>query len=145
MKKVFIALISGIIFGLGLSLSQMINPNKVINFLDISGDWDPSLAFVMLGALLVSFISFRLILKKPEPILEESFHLSKHSNIDKPLLVGAAIFGIGWGISGYCPGPAVANLGTGNLEALVMVVSIYAGFFFQKWFASRTCMKHPPS
>ena len=137
MKQVLIALLSGIIFGIGLSLSQMINPNKVINFLDITGEWDPSLAFVMMGALLVTFISFRIVLKKPDPILEEHFHLSKRTDIDKPLLGGAAIFGIGWGMSGYCPGPAVAALGSGGLEALVMVISIYTGFFFQKWIAKR--------
>jgi len=138
MKQVLIALVSGIIFGIGLSLSQMINPNKVINFLDISGQWDPSLAFVMMGALIVTFISFRLILKKPDPILEESFHLSKRTDIDKALLAGAAIFGMGWGMSGYCPGPAVAAIGSGNIEAIVMVASIYAGFFFQKWLANRS-------
>ena len=137
MKKIFIALLSGIIFGLGLSLSQMTNPNKVINFLDITGQWDPSLAFVMIGALLVSFIAFRVVLKRADPILEEGFHLSKRTDIDKQLLAGAAIFGVGWGISGYCPGPAVANLGVGSFEALVMVVSIYSGFFFQKWLGSR--------
>jgi len=133
MKKIFIALLSGIIFGLGLSLSQMVNPDKVIAFLDVFGQWDPSLAFVMIGALLVSFISFRLVLKRPEPILEQSFHLSARKDIDKALLTGAAMFGIGWGISGFCPGPAIAGLGMGNIEALVMVVSIYAGFFFQRW------------
>jgi len=138
MKQVLVALVSGIIFGIGLSLSQMINPNKVINFLDISGQWDPSLAFVMMGALIVTFISFRLILKKPDPILEESFHLPKRTDIDKALLAGAAIFGIGWGMSGYCPGPAVAGIGSGNIEAIVMVASIYAGFFFQKWLANRS-------
>jgi len=138
MKQVLVALVSGIVFGIGLSLSQMINPNKVINFLDISGQWDPSLAFVMMGALIVTFISFRLILKKPDPILEESFHLSKRTDIDKALLAGAAIFGVGWGMSGYCPGPAVAGIGSGNIEAIVMVASIYAGFFFQKWLANRS-------
>ncbi len=138
MKQVLIALVSGIIFGIGLSLSQMINPNKVINFLDITGQWDPSLAFVMMGALIVTFISFRIILKKPDPILEESFHLSKRTDIDKALLAGAAIFGIGWGMSGYCPGPAVASIGSGSIEAIVMVVSIYAGFFFQKWLSNRS-------
>lgn len=138
MNKVLIALGSGIIFGLGLSLSQMVNPEKVLNFLDISGQWDPSLAFVMIGALLVTFISFRLILKKPAPIFEENFHLSKRTEIDKPLLTGAAIFGIGWGMSGYCPGPAVASLAMGNIEAIIMVISIYAGFFFQKWLASKS-------
>ena len=137
MNKILIALISGIIFGLGLSLSQMINPEKVISFLDISGDWDPSLAFVMMGALAVTFISFKWILKRSEPILENGFHLSKRSKIDKALLGGAAIFGIGWGMSGFCPGPAVASLGLGSIEAVVMVLSIYLGFFCQKWISNR--------
>ncbi len=128
-----ISLLSGIIFGLGLSLSQMTNPNKVINFLDITGNWDPSLAFVMLGALSVTFISFKQILKRPKPFLIDDFHVSKRSSIDKALIGGAIIFGIGWGISGYCPGPAVASIGFGSVEAFVMVLSIYAGFLFQKW------------
>jgi uncharacterized membrane protein YedE/YeeE len=137
MNKIFIALLSGIIFGLGLSLSQMINPNKVIDFLDIFGNWDPSLAFVMMGALAVTFISFRFVLKRPEPVFEEGFHKSKRTEIDNPLLIGAAIFGAGWAMSGYCPGPAVASLGSGSLEAFIMVTSIYAGFFSQKWFSSK--------
>ena len=137
MNKILIALISGIIFGLGLSLSQMMNPEKVISFLDISGDWDPSLAFVMMGALAVTFISFRWVLNRSEPLLEDGFHLSKRTEIDKALLGGAAIFGIGWGMSGYCPGPAVASLGLGSIEAVIMVLSIYLGFFCQKWFSSR--------
>ena len=137
MNKILLSLLSGIIFGLGLSLSQMINPDKVINFLDISGNWDPSLAFVMMGALTVTFISFKWILKRPEPIWEDAFHISKRTEIDKALLVGAAIFGVGWGMSGFCPGPAVASLGYGSIEAVVMVLSIYAGFFCQKWFNDR--------
>ncbi|MCK5829054.1 MAG: YeeE/YedE family protein [Methylococcales bacterium] len=133
MMPSLISLLSGIIFGLGLSLSQMTNPNKVINFLDITGNWDPSLAFVMLGALSVTFISFKQILKRPKPFLIDDFHVSKRSSIDKALIGGAIIFGIGWGISGYCPGPAVASIGFGSVEAFVMVLSIYAGFLFQKW------------
>lgn len=129
MNKILIALLSGIIFGLGLSLSQMINPNKVINFLDVTGNWDPSLAFVMMEALAVTFISFKWILKLPQPIWENGFHISKRTEIDKALLGGAAIFGIGWGMSGFCPGPAVSSLGLGSIEAVVMVLSIYAGFF----------------
>lgn len=135
--KIVISLVSGILFGFGLSLSQMTNPDKVINFLDIFGHWDPSLAFVMVGALLVTFVSFKFVLKKASPILEEGFHLSKRTALDKALLIGAAIFGIGWGMSGYCPGPAVANLASGSLEAIIMVLSIYAGFFFQKWFSEK--------
>ena len=137
MNKILMALISGMIFGLGLSLSQMINPEKVISFLDVSGDWDPSLAFVMMGALAVTFISFKWILNRSEPILENGFHLSKRSEVDKSLLGGAAIFGMGWGMSGFCPGPAVASLGLGSIEAVVMVLSIYVGFFCQKWFSNR--------
>lgn len=137
MKKILLALVSGTLFGLGLSLSQMINPNKVLGFLDITGNWDPSLAFVMLGALTVTFISFRWVLKRSAPLLDNGFHVSKNRQVDKPLLLGAALFGIGWGMSGYCPGPAVAGLGLGTLEALVMVASIYAGFFAQKWLAER--------
>ena len=129
MKQTLIALLCGIIFGIGLSLSQMINPNKVLNFLDITGNWDPSLIFVMLGALAVAFVSFKSILKRPAPILAENFHISKKSSIDKPLILGAAIFGIGWGMSGYCPGPAVTGLGLLSLESVVMVVTIYLGFF----------------
>jgi len=137
MKKILLALVSGILFGLGLSLSQMVNPEKVLGFLDITGNWDPSLAFVMIGALAVAFISFRWVLKRPAPLLDDSFHVSKRREIDKPLLLGAALFGIGWGMSGYCPGPALASLGLGTREALVMVIAIYAGFFSQKWFAGR--------
>lgn len=134
MNKILIALLSGIIFGLGLSLSQMTNPNKVINFLDITGNWDPSLAFVMLGALVITLLSFRWVLKRPAPLLENGFHISKRTKIDKSLLGGAALFGIGWGMSGLCPGPAIANLGSGSIEAIVMVISIYAGMFCQKLF-----------
>lgn len=129
MKQNLIALLCGIIFGIGLSLSQMINPDKILNFLDITDNWDPSLIFVMMGALAVAFVSFKWILKRPAPILAESFHISRKSLIDKPLLLGAAIFGIGWGMSGYCPGPAVTGLGLLSMESVIMVVAIYLGFF----------------
>jgi uncharacterized protein len=137
MNRLVIALLSGIIFGMGLSLSQMVNPDKVLAFLDITGNWDPSLAFVMLGALAVAMPAFRLIRKRPQPIWENAFHVSKKTLIDKPLLFGAAIFGVGWGMSGFCPGPAVANLGFGSLEALIMVIAIYAGFFSERFFARK--------
>jgi uncharacterized membrane protein YedE/YeeE len=136
MKLIAMALISGILFGVGLTLAQMTNPNKVINFLDIAGNWDPSLAFVMLGALSVTLIFFRKILKRHAPLLDKSFYLSSKVDIDKPLLIGAAIFGIGWGISGYCPGPSVAGLGLGNFEAVIMVASIYIGFIVHKLYTN---------
>jgi uncharacterized protein len=137
MKQNLISLLCGIIFGIGLSLSQMINPNKVLNFLDITGNWDPTLIFVMMGALAVAFVSFRWVLKRPAPLLAESFHISRKSLVNRPLLIGAAIFGIGWGMSGYCPGPAVAGLGLISLESVVMIVAIYLGFFTYNRFLER--------
>ena len=135
MKQNLIALLCGTLFGIGLSLSQMINPNKVLNFLDITGNWDPSLIFVMIGALVIAFISFNWILKRPAPLLAESFHISIKMSVDKALILGAAIFGIGWGMSGYCPGPAVAGLGMLSLESVIMVVAIFLGFFiFNRFF-----------
>jgi uncharacterized protein len=133
MKLIVIALISGILFGIGLTLSQMVNPNKVLNFLDIAGNWDPSLIFVMLGALAVTTLCFRLILKRPTPLFDKQFYLASKTIIDKPLLIGAGLFGIGWGLAGYCPGPVVAGLGLGNTEAIVMVVSIYLGLMIHRW------------
>ncbi|WP_031435218.1 DUF6691 family protein [Methylomarinum vadi] len=137
MSKIIIALLCGVIFGLGLSLSQMVNPNKVLAFLDISGNWDPSLAFVMMGALAVALPAFRFIQKRRQPVFEDGFHVTHKTAIDKPLLSGAAIFGIGWGMSGYCPGPAVTSLGFGSMEGLVMVAGIYAGFFAERFFAKK--------
>jgi uncharacterized protein len=135
MKLIMVALISGILFGAGLALSQMTNPDKVLNFLDIAGNWDPSLILVMVGALAVTTLFFRKILKRPRPLFDKGFYLSSKSAIDKPLLIGAAIFGIGWGISGYCPGPSVAGLGLGNFEAVVMIISIYTGFIAHRLFS----------
>ena len=134
MKLIMFALLSGILFGIGLALSQMTNPDKVFNFLDIAGNWDPSLIFVMVGALAVTSLFFNLILKRPRPQFDEKFYLSSKTSIDNPLLIGAAIFGIGWGISGYCPGPSVAGLGLGNFEAIVMIFSIYMGFATHRFY-----------
>jgi uncharacterized protein len=134
MKILVSALFSGILFGIGLALSQMINPEKVLNFLDLAGAWDPSLIFVMLGALVVTLISFRFVLKQPQPVFDSKFYLATKTAIDKPLIIGAAIFGAGWGIAGYCPGPVVAGLGLGNVEAVVMIIAIYIGFLIHKKF-----------
>lgn len=129
MKNNTVALLCGIIFGAGLTLSQMTDPAKVLSFLDIAGNWDPSLIFVMLGALTVTMTSFRIILKMPSPLLAQRFLIASKTALDKPLILGSVIFGIGWGITGYCPGPSVAGLGLGNIEALIMVCAIYAGFW----------------
>ncbi|MFZ2725526.1 MAG: YeeE/YedE family protein [Methylococcaceae bacterium] len=137
MKIKTTALISGVLFGVGLSLAQMINPNKVQNFLDITGQWDASLLFVMLGALPVALIAFRLVLKRPTPIFTEQFQLSPKKDTDKRLIIGSAIFGIGWGLAGYCPGPAVAGLGLFSFESIIMVVAIYLGFVSYYWLFER--------
>ncbi len=132
MKLIGIALFCGIIFGFGLAMSQMTSPEKVLSFLDIAGNWDPSLIFVMLGALAVTMTGFRFVLKRPAPLFDGKFYLTTKKEIDKPLLIGAALFGIGWGIAGYCPGPALAGLGLGNFESVVMVAAIYAGFIVHR-------------
>jgi uncharacterized membrane protein YedE/YeeE len=127
------ALASGVVFGLGLSLAQMTNPDKVLNFLDITGRWDPSLLLVLGGAVVLSAITFRLVFKRGTPLWDTLFHLPLPQAIDGPLIVGSALFGIGWGLSGYCPGPAIASLGFGNPEALWVVPSIVAGAALQRW------------
>ena len=134
MKQAFAALISGILFGIGLALSGMINPNKVLNFLDVFGNWDPSLAFVMGGGLFVTFIAFHFIPKLKKPIIEDKFRLPTSRDIDKPLIIGAALFGIGWGIAGYCPGPGFASLGLGLFDAVIWVVALLAGFVTHHFF-----------
>lgn len=125
--KQLLVLTAGILFGLGLSLSQMINPTVVIGFLDITGSWNPALMFVMVGALLVTTIGFRLVLKRGKPIFDSQFHLPVKKHIDKPLVIGAVIFGVGWGLAGYCPGPAVAGLALGQLETLYFVIAMIVG------------------
>jgi uncharacterized membrane protein YedE/YeeE len=128
-KKLILALLAGVIFGLGLSVSQMTNPNKVLDFLDVAGRWDPSLALVMAGALVVGIMGFRWARRHDKPLFGSRFHITQKTALDKPLIIGAAIFGVGWGITGYCPGPAFAGMALGNQEAYLMVVSIYAGFW----------------
>jgi uncharacterized membrane protein YedE/YeeE len=127
------ALASGVVFGLGLSLAQMTNPDKVLNFLDISGLWDPSLLLVLGGAVVLSTLGYTLVFKRGAPVWDSLFHLPLPKSIDKHLIIGSALFGIGWGISGYCPGPAIASIGFGNPEALWVVPSIIAGGALQRW------------
>ena len=129
MKTHLIAIFSGILFGAGLALSHMIDPNKVLNFLDVTGHWDPSLLFVMIGAVSVAMIAFRFILKRPTPLWSTSFQLPQQKSLDLQLIAGAAIFGIGWGMSGYCPGPSVTGLSLLSSESVIMVFAIYLGFF----------------
>ena len=127
------ALASGVIFGLGLSLAQMTNPDKVLNFLDMRGAWDPSLLFVLGGAVVLSAVAFHFVFKRQAPLWDSMFHLPLLKEIDRPLIIGSALFGVGWGLSGYCPGPAIASLGFANPEALWVVPSIVAGAALQRW------------
>jgi uncharacterized membrane protein YedE/YeeE len=125
--KLVTAWLVGLVFGTGIALSGMINPAKVLNFFDVAGTWDPSLAFVMGGALAVAALGYRLVFRKPAPILDDHFHLPKASAIDARLDGGAAIFGIGWGIAGFCPGGALPALGTGRPEVVIFVLALVAG------------------
>jgi uncharacterized membrane protein YedE/YeeE len=119
--------LSGLIFGLGLVVSGLINPAKVLNFLDVTGTWDPSLAITMAAAVAVTGLGYRLAFAKGRPILSEAFQLPAASAIDARLLAGAALFGIGWGLVGYCPGPAIAGLSLGVSSTVVFVASMLAG------------------
>lgn len=121
------ALASGLVFGLGLAVSGMMNPAKVIGFLDVAGDWDPTLAFVMGGALLVAVPAYRLIPKRERPVLEEEFSLPEKKAVDAPLVGGSVLFGVGWGLVGFCPGPAIAALGTGLVPVFAFVAAMLAG------------------
>jgi uncharacterized membrane protein YedE/YeeE len=129
----FVTLIVGLIFGFGLALSGMTHPEKVLGFLDVAGRWDPSLLFVLGGAVGVTVISFRFILKSKKPVFATSFILSNLHDIDKPLVVGSALFGIGWGISGYCPGPAIALFAAPNWELWTFFPALLAGYLLQHY------------
>ncbi|HEV2742996.1 MAG TPA: DUF6691 family protein [Rubrobacter sp.] len=132
------ALISGLVFGLGLAVSGMMNPAKVIGFLDVAGDWDPTLAFVMVGALLVAVPAYRLVPKRGRPVLDEKFSLPEKKIIDAPLLGGSALFSVGWGLVGFCPGPAVAALGTGLFPVFAFVAAMLAGMAIHARFFGRS-------
>ena len=133
MLRTFVAFFAGALFGLGLAISGMMNPAKVVGFLDVAGDWDPTLAFVMGGALLVTMPAFHLILGRPRPVLTDGFALPTKSTLDGRLLGGAALFGVGWGLSGFCPGPAVAALITGLTPVFVFVAAMMAGMVLYAW------------
>ncbi|WP_421592608.1 DUF6691 family protein [Shinella sp. M27] len=121
------ALVSGALFGLGLALSGMLDPARVQGFLDVTGAWDPSLAFVLGGAVGVMLLGLRLIARFKRPAFDDRFHLPENRRIDRRLVLGSALFGIGWGIGGFCPGPAVAALSLGRLEPLLFVAFMLTG------------------
>jgi uncharacterized membrane protein YedE/YeeE len=126
-------LIAGLIFGAGLLLSGMANPAKVLNFLDIAGQWDPSLAFVMGGAVVVTAIGYRLVFRRGTPMLDETFHLPTARQIDGKLIIGATIFGIGWGLVGLCPGPALVSLLLASPAIFAFVPAMLIGVIIASW------------
>ncbi len=127
MQRVLIAGVIGVIFGAGIILSGMANPAKVLNFFDVAGTWDPSLALVMASALAVTAVGYRFVLRRACPVCEARFHLPGNRRIDTPLVAGSAVFGIGWGISGFCPGGAIPALGLGEGSAWAFVAAMLAG------------------
>lgn len=127
MGKIIAGLVAGVIFGLGLTISQMVNPAKVIGFLDIAGDWDPSLAFVMASALIVTAVGYRVVWTRPHPVLADAFQVPTNRKIDRELVVGALLFGAGWGLVGLCPGPAIAAVTLGGPPALLFLLAMAAG------------------
>ena len=129
-----ISLIAGIIFGIGLVVSEMVNPAKVLAFLDLFGNWDPSLAFVMIGALVVSSPLFHLINNKEKPLLAEKFNYSNNKEINNKLIIGSALFGAGWGLGGLCPGPAISSLALLNINSIIFVFAMFIGFYLVKFF-----------
>jgi uncharacterized membrane protein YedE/YeeE len=138
---------AGLVFGLGLVVAGMSNPAKVLNFLDLAaiptGGWDPSLAFVLVGAIAVTAVGFRLVLRRSQPILGGSFHLPSATDIDARIVAGPAIFGVGWGLVGFCPGPAFTALAFGGSTALLFVATMMIGMGVARWLASRPATPRP--
>ncbi len=131
MKLIF-AGVTGLVFGIGIALSGMMNPAKVLNFFDIAGTWDPSLAFVMGGALMVTGLGYRLVWRRAKPLFDTAFQVPVSTHIDRNLVSGAALFGIGWGIAGFCPGAALPALGTGRWEVVLFIVAVIGGLALRR-------------
>jgi uncharacterized membrane protein YedE/YeeE len=128
----------GLLFGIGLILSGMTDPGKVIGFLDLFGNWDPSLALVMGGAIMVGVFAFAIAKKRTSTFLGGALHLPKSSDIDRRLVVGGLVFGAGWGLAGFCPGPALVSLGAGQPKAAVFVAAMLAGMYVFELLEQRT-------
>ncbi len=127
MARLAITLAAGLVFGLGLVISGMSNPAKVIGFLNVAGPWDPTLLLVMGGALAVTIPGFRLLRKRPRPLFSERFEIPSRKDLDARLIAGAALFGLGWGIGGFCPGPAITALATARLDVVLFVAAMIGG------------------
>lgn len=137
MITVFTSLLAGLVFGLGLIVSGMANPAKVLGFLDLAGAWDPSLAFVMAGAIAVSALAFALAKTRTVSWLGAAMTLPGSRDIDRRLVIGSVLFGIGWGVAGFCPGPGLVALGMGEIKALVFVAAMLLGMALFEWVERR--------
>lgn len=135
--KTLLALSSGTLFGFGLAWSQMIDRERVINFLDVLGTWDATLLYVLVGAVSVTLVTFRWVLRQSRPLLATKFILPTNSKIDRPLVLGAAIFGVGWGLSGYCPGPGIAALVLGARAPIFFMMALLFGSLLHDWLLRR--------
>lgn len=137
MKKRVSEFLIGLLFGTGLILSGMGDPAKVIGFLNLAGPWDPSLAFVMLGAIAVAFVAFKWVGSRQQSVLGDPVRLPTKRTLDTPLIAGSLLFGVGWGLAGYCPGPAIMSLGAGYPQAAVFVIAMVAGMLLVQLFQKR--------
>lgn len=135
--RIFAAFVAGLVFGLGLLVSGMANPAKVIGFLDLAGAWDPSLAFVMAGAIAVGSIAFGIAARRQRSLLGEPMRLPTARAIDRRLIAGSTLFGVGWGVAGFCPGPALVAVGAGEAKAILFVAAMIAGMGIFEWFERR--------
>lgn len=138
MKQTLAALVSGFIFGIGLMVSQITNPDKVLNFLDVMGNWDPSLLLVLGGAVVTTTLLYRKIFSFQTPLLETQFHLPETTVIDRAVILGALLFGVGWGLIGYCPGPAITSLGIRFYDPLIVVSAMIVGMMGFKYLSQRS-------
>jgi len=125
-------LFAGLLFGLGLAISEMVNPQKVLSFLDVSGSWDPSLLLVLGSGLIVTFFAFRLIGSRKRPFLVNKFVFPTKTKPDMKLVMGSVIFGLGWGLVGFCPGPAIGAIAYGQIEAWLFLIAMFLGFYFDR-------------
>jgi hypothetical protein len=145
MRLAFVYL-TGLIFGVGISVSGMANPAKVINFFDFVGPWDPSLVFVMASAFIVTGIGYAIVFRRQAPVFEPKFQLPTNRVIDARLVGGSSLFGVGWGISGFCPGASIPALGTGNSEVMIFTGSLLVGIFIARFLMRQTArIKQPAS
>ena len=133
MARLVASLVCGLVFGLGLAIAGMTDPRKIAGFLDVAGTWDPSLMFTMAGALAVTLVAFPLVRRKGRAVFDETLHLPTRRDIDPPLVFGAALFGIGWALAGYCPGPAIASLSINPRNAGVFVAAMIAGMLIKRF------------